>query len=164
MLDGFEFCGELSLNGELRAVRGVLAVALAAGRARRGLVVATANAPEAALMRSANVLPAGSLCAVAAHLNGHTPLQPAAFENPAAAATSGPDLADVRGQLQARRALEVAAAGTHSLLLFGPPGTGKSMLAQRLPGLLPPMPEGDVTDRHNRATDDRHIEATRTGL
>lgn len=146
LLDGLEFCGELSLNGELRAVRGVLAVALAAGRARRGLVVATANAPEAALARSATVLPAGSLCAVAAHLNGHTPLQPAAFDNPGAAATSGPDLADVRGQLQARRALEVAAAGAHSLLLFGPPGTGKSMLAQRLPGLLPPMLEGEALE------------------
>lgn len=147
LLDGLEFCGELSLNGELRAVRGVLAVALAAGRARRSLVVATANAPEAALARTATVLPAASLCAVAAHLNGHTPLPPAVLDNPAAAATAcAPDLADVRGQLQARRALEVAAAGAHSLLLFGPPGTGKSMLAQRLPGLLPPMLEHEALE------------------
>ena len=119
LLDSLEFCGELSLNGELRAVRGVLAVALAAGRAQRGVVVAPANAAEAALARDTTVLPASSLCAVAAHLNAHTALEPQPCTAPQATAPTGPDLADVRGQLQARRALEVAAAGSHSLLLFG---------------------------------------------
>ncbi|ENO88054.1 YifB family Mg chelatase-like AAA ATPase [Thauera linaloolentis] len=146
LLDGLEFCGELSLNGELRAVRGVLAVALAAGRAGRALVVAPDNAPEAALARGTTVLPAASLCVVAAHLNGHTALVPQPAGVLSAGLASGPDLAEVRGQLQARRALEVAAAGAHSLLLFGPPGTGKSMLAQRLPGLLPPMSEAEALE------------------
>jgi len=146
LLEGLEFCGELSLNGELRAVRGVLAVALAAGRAGRGLVVAQANAPEAALVRGATVLAANSLSEVVAHLNGHTHLAPQAACSPLVSSAACPDLADVRGQLQARRALEVAAAGGHSLLLFGPPGTGKSMLAQRLPSLLPPMSEDEALE------------------
>ncbi|MHB1372775.1 MAG: YifB family Mg chelatase-like AAA ATPase [Thauera sp.] len=146
LLDGLEFCGELSLNGDLRPVRGVLAAALAAARVARGLVLPAGNADEAALARRAQVLPAASLLAVCAHLNGHTALEGAGRADPVAGASAAlgrpvPDLADVRGQLQARRALEVAAGGGHSLLLFGPPGTGKSMLAQRLPGVLPPMSE-----------------------
>ena len=142
-----ELCGELSLNGGLRPVRGVLAAALAAARAGRALVLAPANAAEAALARSATVLPADSLGAVCAHLNGHTRLEPAPALAPEDADGAGlPDLADVRGQLQARRALEVAAAGGHSLLLFGPPGTGKSMLAQRLPGVLPAMDEDEAIE------------------
>ena len=146
-IDALEFCGELSLTGDLRPVRGVLAAALAAGRGGRGLVLPAGNAAEAALARRANVLPAASLLAVCAHLNGHTALEPVAEAGPPPlAAASVPDLADVRGQLQARRALEVAAGGAHSLLLFGPPGTGKSMLAQRLPGVLPPMSEEEAIE------------------
>lgn len=142
-----EFCGELSLTGDLRPVRGVLAAALAAARAGRGLVLPAGNAAEAVLARRAHVLPATSLLAVCAHLNGHTALEPMADAGPPPlAAASVPDLADVRGQLQARRALEVAAGGAHSLLLFGPPGTGKSMLAQRLPGVLPPMSEEEAVE------------------
>ena len=161
LLGGLEFCGELSLNGELRAVRGVLAVALAAGRGGRALVVASANAAEAALARETTVLPAGSLCAVAAHLNNHTALEPQPCCSPQLQPASGPDLADVRGQLQARRALEVAAAGGHSLLLFGPPGTGKSMLAQRLPGLLPPMSEAEALETAAVSSLEGRFDATR---
>ncbi|ACK53370.1 Mg chelatase, subunit ChlI [Thauera aminoaromatica] len=147
LLPRLELCGELSLNGGLRPVRGVLSAALAAARAGRALVLAPANAAEAALARSATVLPADSLGAVCAHLNGHTRLEPALAAAPEDEDAAGlPDLADVRGQLQARRALEVAAAGGHSLLLFGPPGTGKSMLAQRLPGVLPAMDEDEAIE------------------
>ncbi|MCK2096192.1 YifB family Mg chelatase-like AAA ATPase [Thauera aromatica] len=159
-LEALEFCGELSLNGALRPVRGVLAVALAAGRGQRALLLPAGNAAEAALARRTTVLPAASLLAVCAHLNGHTALEP---QPPAAPAAGGggavPDLAEVRGQLQARRALEVAAAGAHSLLLFGPPGTGKSMLAQRLAGVLPPMGEDEALEAAALASIDGGFDA-----
>jgi magnesium chelatase family protein len=145
VLDGHEFCGELSLDGSLRGIRGALAAALAAGRAGRALVLPRANADEAALARGVTVLPADSLLALCAHLLGHDPISPHITPAPTSR-IDAPDLADVRGQLQARRALEVAAAGAHSLLFFGPPGTGKSMLAQRLPGLLPPLDEGEALE------------------
>lgn len=145
-LDAHEFCGELSLDGSLRGVRGALAAALAAGRGRRSLVLPGINAEEAALAREVNVLPANSLLAVCAHLNGQTELIAHVSAVAGPRVTSGPDLADVRGQSQARRALEVAAAGSHSLLMYGPPGTGKSMLAQRLPGLLPVLTEAEALE------------------
>lgn len=136
-----EFIGELSLNGALRGVRGALAVALATGRSDRDLVVPTDNADEAALASGVRVLAADSLLAVCAHLNGLTPLCAHRAPTAATGGADQPDMRDVKGQALARRALEVAAAGQHSLLMFGPPGTGKSMLAQRLPGLLPPLEE-----------------------
>ncbi|MDR1854631.1 MAG: YifB family Mg chelatase-like AAA ATPase, partial [Azoarcus sp.] len=145
-LAGSEFCGELSLDGSLRGIRGALAAALAAGKAGRALVLPGGNADEAALARGVTVLPANSLLDVCAHLAGHAPIEPFAAAPRATDAGLAPDLADVRGQFQARRALEVAAAGGHSLLLFGPPGTGKSMLAQRLPGLLPPLDEKEALE------------------
>lgn len=138
-----EFVGELSLNGSLRPVRGALAIALASAAGGRHLVLPQANAAEAALARGVTVLPAADLLAVCAYLNGLEDITPQAPAAPMAAAEV-PDLADVRGQAVARRALEIAAAGAHSLLLFGPPGSGKSMLAQRLPGLLPPMDEDEA--------------------
>ncbi|AYH45873.1 YifB family Mg chelatase-like AAA ATPase [Azoarcus sp. DN11] len=141
-----EFVGELSLDGSLRPVRGGLAMALESGRAGRALVLPAANADEAALARDASVLPAPSLLAVCAHLNGHTPLTRRLAPPVAEGRDDEPDLAEVKGQLQARRALEVAAAGQHSLLMFGPPGTGKSMLARRLPGLLPPLDEAEAIE------------------
>jgi len=136
-----EFIGELSLTGELRPVRGALAAALQAGEAGRALVVPAANAAEAALARHTKVLPAVSLLEVCAHLNGHQALTPQRAQLAVSTPAIGPDLADVKGQHEARRALEVAAAGQHSLLMYGPPGTGKSMLARRLPGLLPLLDE-----------------------
>ncbi|WP_068809206.1 YifB family Mg chelatase-like AAA ATPase [Thauera phenolivorans] len=145
-LGALEFCGELSLTGSLRPVRSVLAAALAAGRAGRSLVLPGGNADEAALARAARILPATDLLEVCAHLNGHKAIEVHPAPPLAAVGDAGPDLADVRGQLPARRALEVAAAGGHSLLMFGPPGSGKSMLAQRLPGLLPPMSEQEALE------------------
>ncbi|NMG00210.1 YifB family Mg chelatase-like AAA ATPase [Aromatoleum toluolicum] len=141
-----EFVGELSLDGSLRAVRGGLAMALESGRTGRALVLPAANADEAALARGATVLPAASLLAVCAHLNGHSALVRRQPPPAAEGRDDEADLAEVKGQLQARRALEVAAAGQHSLLMFGPPGTGKSMLARRLPGLLPPLDEAEAIE------------------
>jgi magnesium chelatase family protein len=139
-LDDYEFAGELSLSGGLRPIRGALAMVLAAGRRSGGFVLPRESAREAALAQDARILAADSLLEVCAHLTGQRPLEacPAASGLIDAGATA-PDLAEVRGQAQAKRALEIAAAGGHSLLLAGPPGTGKSMLASRLPGLLPPM-------------------------
>ncbi|MFN9490935.1 MAG: YifB family Mg chelatase-like AAA ATPase [Betaproteobacteria bacterium] len=140
-----EFAGELALTGELRPVRGALAMALAVAREERIFVLPSANAAEAALAEGLCVLAAPTLAAVCAHLAGRESLQASA---PLTAATevSYPDLLDVKGQPQARRALEVAAAGGHSLLMVGPPGTGKTMLAQRLPGILPPMSQEEAID------------------
>ncbi|MDR3214212.1 MAG: YifB family Mg chelatase-like AAA ATPase [Azoarcus sp.] len=145
-LEDHEFCGELSLDGSLRGIRGALAAALAAGRARRALALPRINADEAALARGVTVLPADSLLVLCAHLAGHNPISPHVARPVAEKGASAPDLSDVRGQLQARRVLEVAAAGAHSLLFFGPPGTGKSMLARRLPGLLPPLDESEALE------------------
>jgi magnesium chelatase family protein len=145
-LDRYEFAGELALTGELRAIRGALPMVLSARHDGRAFVLPQASAGEAALVRDATILPAPTLLAVCAHLTGAAPLPPLASGLPAAAASDGLDLADVRGQPQAKRALQIAAAGGHSLLLIGPPGTGKSMLAQRLPPILPPMSEDEALE------------------
>ena len=144
-LQRFEFAGELALTGELRPVRGALAMALAVARDGRGFVVPPANAPEAALAYGAEVYAAPALMDVCAHLAGHAPLA-RAVPAPVLAAAHYADLMDIKGQAQARRALEIAAAGGHSLLMVGPPGTGKTMLAQRLPGILPPMTEAEALE------------------
>jgi magnesium chelatase family protein len=150
-LDGFEFAGELSLAGELRPVRGALALALAArrGGAGRTLVLPADSAGMAAHVPGVDVRAATTLLQVVQALlppaEGETPGDlPKATAAPAAREAPLPDLRDVKGQAGARRALEIAAAGAHSLLLVGPPGTGKSMLAQRLPGLLPPMDDEEA--------------------
>ena len=139
-LDGYEFAGELSLSGELRPIRGALAMVLAAGRTGRAFVLPAGSAHEAALARDVRILTANTLLEVCAHLSGQAELHVCSVADLGCAeASAAPDLADVRGQAQAKRALEIAAAGAHSILFVGPPGTGKSMLAHRLPGLLPPM-------------------------
>jgi magnesium chelatase family protein len=145
-LAAHEFAGELALTGELRAVRGALAMVLSARHDGRAFVLPQASAAEASLVRDAVVLPASSLLAVCAHLTGAAALKPLVAQAPPCAASDAPDLADVRGQPLAKRVLEIAAAGFHSLLLLGPPGTGKSMLAQRLPGLLPPLTEAEALE------------------
>lgn len=130
--------GELALDGRLRSVRGALSMALAARDAGNILIVPEENSPQAALVPGVIVWGARSLAEVVAFLNGRH--DPRVIERPAMGHTDdGPDLADVRGQHLARRALEIAAAGSHHLLLVGPPGCGKSMLAQRLPSILPPL-------------------------
>jgi magnesium chelatase family protein len=137
-LDRHEFAGELSLSGELRPVRGALAMCVAAAGGGRAFVLPRDSAAEAALVEGIIALPAGSLLEVCAHLSGQAALAPIVVAQ-AQGLAGVPDLAEVRGQAQAKRALEVAAAGGHSLLMSGPPGSGKSMLASRLPGILPPM-------------------------
>lgn len=141
-----EFVGELALSGEIRPIRGCLPAALQARQAGRGLVLPRENAAEAALVDEVNALPASHLLQVCGHLTGATPIPPFAGRPLPARSPAVGDLTEVRGQYQAKRALEVAAAGAHNLLMVGPPGTGKTMLASRLPGILPPMTEQEALE------------------
>ena len=153
-LDRYEFAGELSLSGQLRPVRGALAMTFAIGRgvrpgdAQRAFILPKSNADEAALVADASIHPADTLLEVCAHFAAQDdsarlpryrpsrPLLPPRY----------PDFSDVKGQRHTKRALEIAAAGNHSILLVGPPGAGKSMLAARFPGLLPPMTDQEALE------------------
>ncbi len=144
-LGGLELAGELGLSGELRPIRGALAMTLRAQREGRAFILPESVAGEAALAPEAVVLPARALFDVCAHLSGDAPI-PRCPASTAGIPPPHPDLADVIGQAHARRALEVAAAGGHSILFSGPPGTGKTMLALRLPGILPPMTQEEALE------------------
>ncbi|MEP7244200.1 MAG: YifB family Mg chelatase-like AAA ATPase, partial [Gammaproteobacteria bacterium] len=150
---GNEFYGELALSGELKPVKGLLLAAAHAAQAGHGLIVPRANAEEACIGASTCVRGAGHLLDVCKHLQGLEPL--ALFHSNSnsnsdraspAAHADRPDLLDVRGQLQAKRALAIASAGSHSLLMVGPPGSGKSMLARRFAGLLPPLDDAEALE------------------
>ncbi|TJY58363.1 ATP-dependent protease [Sinimarinibacterium sp. CAU 1509] len=144
-LHDVEVLGELSLSGEIRPVPGCLPAALKARAAGHALLVPSANVAEATLAPQARIYGADNLAALCANLHQrHWTAEPA--QSPRAAFNNLLDLADVRGQGSARRALEVAAAGGHSLLLAGPPGSGKSMLAQRLPGILPALSDTEALE------------------
>ena len=185
-VDRYEFAGELSLSGELRPIRGALAMSLAMVRdsgpdigpgigpdmgpdcghdgehgiaatqrrtssgtsGRRGFILPQANADEAALVTGAAIYPASSLLQVCAHLAASSSEAMLARHTsaPRVAMTEVADLADVKGQFMVKRALEVAAAGNHSLLMVGPPGAGKTMLAARFPGLLPQMTDDEALE------------------
>jgi len=144
-LNEYEFAGELALTGELRAIRGALAMTYHAANCGRAFMLPLVNAAEAALVEQATVYAASSLLQVAAHLAGRERIgrylpdaQPLAQQYP--------DMLDVKGQGQSKRALEIAAAGGHSILMSGPPGTGKSMLAARLPGIMPQMTQEEALE------------------
>lgn len=141
----YEFAGELALTGELRPVRGALAMTYKASRDGRAFILPQNSAREAFLVKSATVYPATSLLEVCAHLAGQSELVPCA-DIEAAERAAYPDLIEVKGQSQPKRALEIAAAGQHSLIMAGPPGTGKSMLAARFPGILPEMTEDEALE------------------
>lgn len=140
----YEFAGELALTGELRAIVGALPFALATNAMQRSLIVPQENANEAGLVRSATVLPAKHILDVCSHLQNQQNLIPHKTEIMELNNSYTFDLADVRGQYQAKRVLEIAAAGRHSLLMRGQPGTGKTMLASRLPSILPEMTEEEA--------------------
>jgi len=144
-LNEYEFAGELALTGELRAIRGALAMTYCASNSGRAFILPAVNAPEAALVEDAAVYGAQSLLQVVAHLTGREKL-PRFVAEAASVAPVYPDMHEVKGQAQSKRALEVAAAGNHSVLMSGPPGTGKSMLAARFPGILPAMTQAEALE------------------
>lgn len=145
-LDDCEFLGELALTGAIRSVSGVLPALLRARARGRRMVVPRENAAEAALVPDVDVRIADTLAEVCGWLRGAHELSAPVGIPSDGGADDGPNLSDVRGQLQARRALEITAVGGHHLLLVGPPGAGKTMLAERLPGILPPLLESEAME------------------
>ncbi|WAV89545.1 YifB family Mg chelatase-like AAA ATPase [Oxalobacter aliiformigenes] len=151
-LDRYEFAGELSLSGELRAIRGALAMAYAISQnpkaSEKAFILPSANADEAAFVQNLKILPANTLLEVCAHLNtasGMPGLVPYVARHDKQR-PEYPDFSEVKGQFKVKRALEIAAAGNHSVLMSGPPGTGKTMLASRFAGILPPMTDKEAIE------------------
>ncbi len=143
----YECVGELSLGGELRSVNGVLPVALQAREAQRALFLPLENTAEASLVQNAELFPAQHLLEICAHLNGQQRLPMESYHaNKAIDKQAELDLADVQGQFHVKRAFEIAATGLHNLIMLGPPGTGKSMLAARLSSILPPLTEAQALE------------------
>jgi len=145
-LRDYEFLGELALSGELRSVNAALPAALACGDSHRHLIISRDNAQEAALSSVTRVFGAGNLLQVCAHLHQRESLTQVHLERTTNTLFSAIDIRDVKGQAQAKRALEIAASGGHNILLYGPPGTGKTMLASRLPSILPSLNEREMLD------------------
>ena len=145
-LDVYEMIGELALTGALRPGGGTLPSALQAREAGRALILPAGDEVAAGLVREVRVLPARGLLDVYRHLAGNAPLEAHVTVRKEISPDPVGDMKDVRGQHRARRALEIAAGGGHHLLMIGPPGTGKTMLAQRLPGLLPSMSEAEALE------------------
>ena len=146
VLAQYEFIGELALNGDLRGIAGALAVSRALKADQRILIVPKDNADEAVKVEGVRVLQADTLKAVCQHLMNEQPLSQAEHKTSYQSANYMLDLADVKGQHQARRALEIAAAGGHSLLFCGSPGTGKTLMASRLPTILPPLNDHEALE------------------
>lgn len=146
VLEQYEFIGELALNGDLRAIAGALAVSRALKTEQRTLIVPKDNADEAVKVDGVRVLQADTLKAVCQHLMNEQQLSQAEHKTSYQSANYQLDLADVKGQHQARRALEIAAAGGHSLLFCGSPGTGKTLMASRLPTILPPLNDHEALE------------------
>ncbi|MCR8922525.1 YifB family Mg chelatase-like AAA ATPase [Dasania sp. GY-MA-18] len=155
-----EFIGELALTGDLRSVTGALAASLQSQQDQRAIVVPAANADEAALAEKSVVFSASNLLQLCAHLHQREQLSPHVRPPQTGASIKYPDLSDIKGQQQARRALEVAAAGQHNLLFSGPPGTGKTMLASRLPGILPPLSQDEMLEVANLYSVSQQYKAT----
>ena len=155
--DGLGFCGELGLNGSLRHVPGMIALADASTADQ--LVVPLCDVGEATLVRDNGVHGAATLAQLVSILRYQAAWPEVAEVSTPVVASPGPDLADVHGQLVGRRALEVAAAGRHHLLLIGPPGSGKTMLAERLPGLMPPLTKEEALTVSRGPLERRHLAA-----
>ncbi len=140
-LEQYECVGELSLGGELRPINGVLPIAIQARNSQRKLILPKENTAEAALVKDVEIIPARHLLEICAHLSGQTQILTEYQHIPSSTPTTDLDFCDVHGQYHVKRAFEIAAAGAHNLIMLGPPGTGKSMIASRLPSILPLLTE-----------------------